>query len=657
MSRPHAAQSRRPGRGRRLPAAAAALTVALVALGTAPQALAATAPAGDRVPLASDTGRAPAGAVDEGAASASGKVSLRVYLNGRDPAGLRALAREVSTPGDAHYRHFLTPAQFRSAYAPTAGQRAAVSAWLRSCGFDVDGGTGHYVSASGSPAAVDCAVGASLHRYRWHGRSLSALAGPARLPRSVATDVLSISGLSSLSPTVSPASGESATVTPASSATCSSSYGANPATALPPAYGTTQPYQVCGYLPSQLRGAYGVTPTGLTGTGTKVAVIGAYASTTVASDAQTYASRHGEQAWASGQFTQDVPDGLAAQPMDWGMEEIMDVEAVHAIAPAAGVEYVAAADATDASFVDAVSRIVDAHLADVVSNSWVIGADTGIPSATVSAFDQLFQQGAVEGIGFVFASGDHGSQAASQDGTGPLTTATEYPASDSWVTAAGGTSLAVDANGQYQWETGWESDYASLSADGTSWASLPGAYAGGAGGGPSALFTRPSYQQQLIPGSAFTSNGTRRRVVPDVAMDADPVTGMLVGQTYTLPNGAGGYVEYASGGTSLAAPLFAGIQALAQQRAGRPLGFANPVIYQAAEDGAFRDVTDQPAGAPKPPAAVHTVLTADSTGTVTTNYVLATFGRSQDTGLATTAAYDDVTGVGSPTAAYFNHIH
>ncbi|WP_051857568.1 S53 family peptidase [Streptomyces cellulosae] len=656
MLQAHAAPSRRPGPGRRLQTAAAALAATVVALGTAPPALAATAPATDRVLLASDDGHAPAGAVDEGAASASGKISLRVYLQVRDPAGLRTLARQVSTPGNPHYRHFLTPARFRSAYAPTARQRAAVSSWLRSCGLDTNGGTDHYIAASGDPAAVECAVGARLHRYRWQGRSLRALAGPARIPRSVAPDVLSMSGLSSLTPAVRPAGGRSATVTPASSATCSTSYGANPATALPPAYGTTQPYQVCGYLPGQLRGAYGVTPSGLTGAGTKVAVIGAYASTTVASDAQTYASRHGEQTWASGQFTQDVPDGLPAQPMDWGMEEIMDVEAVHAIAPSADVEYVAAADATDASFLDAVSRVVDARLADVVSDSWVIGADTGVPSGTVSAFDQLFQQGAVEGVGFVFASGDHGSQAASQDGNGSPVTATEFPASDPWVTAVGGTSLAVDADGRYQWETGWESDYAALSADGTGWETLPGSYAGGSGGGPSAVFTRPSYQRHLIPASAFTGNGTLRRVVPDVAMDADPVTGMLVGQTYTLPNGAGGYVEYASGGTSLAAPLYAGIQALAQQRAGRPLGFANPAIYQAAENGAFRDVTDRPAGAPRPPAAVHTELTADATGTVTTSYVLATFGRSQDAGLATTPAYDDVTGVGTPTAAYFNHI-
>jgi subtilase family serine protease len=136
-------------------------------------------------------------------------------------------------------------------------------------------------------------------------------------------------------------------------------------------------------------------------------------------------------------------------------------------------------------------------------------------------------------------------------------------------------------------------------------------------------------------------------------MDADPVTGMLVGQTFTLPT-ASVYVEFASGGTSLAAPLFAGIEAQAEQKAGHPLGFTNPAIYQAAARGGFRDVTDTPPGVTPPPAAVHTVISVSPTGTISTSFVLATFGRAQDTGLATTTGYDDVTGVGSPTSRTIN---
>jgi subtilase family serine protease len=639
---------------RRLLPATAASAAAAFALTYAPPALAAPTPAtAGRVPVASDTAAAPAGAVDEGAAPAVDAVSMRVYLSARNLTRLRTLVEQISTPGNARYQHFLTPAQYNAAFAPTPARRAAVASWLSSCSLTVTATNAHYVSASGDPASVQCALGATVHRFRFGGKVVQAATGPASVPASVAGDVLSVSAATALAPAVRPASPAPPVPATASAAsdTCSSSFGASPAATLPPAYGVTQPLQPCGYLPSQLRSAYGITSTGPTGAGARVAVVGAYASATMAADAQTYAGRHAETPWAAGQYTEHVPAGLPAQPQAWTVEETMDVEAVHALAPAADVVYVASADASDAGFVDALSQVVDDHLADIVSNSWVLGADTGVPSATVQAFEQLFLQGATEGIGFVFASGDTGSQAASQDGTGPLQTATEYPASDPFVTAVGGTTLAIDAAGQAGWETGWETDYAPLSADGTGWTALPGAFADGSGGGPSALFARPWYQNGIVPQAA---GGTARRVVPDVAMDADPVTGMLVGQTFALP-GASVYAEYSSGGTSLAAPLFAAVQALAQQSAGHPAGFANPALYLAAGQGAFRDVTDTPAAAPAPPAAVHTVLTVSPTGTLSTSYTLATFARSGDAGLACTAGYDNVTGLGSPTPSYFNH--
>jgi subtilase family serine protease len=630
-----------------LPAAAA--TAALAAFGLAPPALAAPAASGSRVPITSESGLVPAGAVDEGTAAFTGNLAIRVYLSGRDPAGLQALAQQVSTPGDPQYQHFLTPAQYAATFGPTPQQSTAVGSWLKACGLTVTSADAHYVGASGSPAAVQCAVGAPMHLFSLHGVSLRAPAGPLTVPQDVSGDVLSISGLSSLTPTVHPASAQPVPVAAASSATCSAYFGANPATTLPLAYGATQPWQACGYLPSQLRSAYGVTSTGLTGEGVKIAVVDAYASATLASDTQQYATQNGGTSWAPGQLTQQVPAGLAAQPLAWTEEETMDVEAAHAMAPGADVVYVAAAGTQDSNFVDAISQIVDEHLASIVSGSWVIGADTGVPTATVLAFEHDFLQGTVEGIGFVFASGDTGSQAASQDGNGPYETATAYPASDPLVTAVGGTSLAVGSSGQYEWETGWETDYASLSADGSSWVGLPGSFAGGAGGGPSARFGRPWYQLGTVP-SGFGNH----RVVPDVAMDADPVTGMLVGQSFALPSG-NVYVQYASGGTSLAAPLFTGIEALAEQHAGHPLGFANPAIYRAAAAGAFRAVTDTPPGVTTPLAAAHTVTSVSSTGTISTSFVLATFGRAQDAGLSVTAGYDDVTGVGTPTSRYLDY--
>ena len=90
------------------------------------------------------------------------------------------------------------------------------------------------------------------------------------------------------------------------------------------------------------------------------------------------------------------------------------------------------------------------------------------------------------------------------------------------------------------------------------------------------------------------------RVVPDVAMDADPMTGFMTGATQKLPSGAIGYAESTIGGTSLATPLFAGLMADAEQAAGHPFGFLNPALYDMARSSAFHDVSKTSLGADTP---------------------------------------------------------
>ena len=132
----------------------------------------------------------------------------------------------------------------------------------------------------------------------------------------------------------------------------------------------------------------------------------------------------------------------------------------------------------------------------------------------------------------------------------------------------------------FRFQTGWGTEKYTLSADGTQWSDA--GYLYGAGGGLSSQFARPDYQQGVVPDSYGTT-----RAVPDVGLDADPTTGMLVGQTQRFGN-RNAYDEYRIGGTSLASPLFAGMTAAAQRSAvtadnpeGR-LGFLNPLIYSPA---------------------------------------------------------------------------
>src|SRR5262249_28327837 len=149
-------------------------------------------------------------------------------------------------------------------------------------------------------------------------------------------------------------------------------YGSNIATTLPDAYGTKIPYAVQGYTGKQLRAAYGAGTR--TGKGVRVAITDAYASPTIASDASTYAGKHDDAAWATGQLGQVLPKSYQKTRecggSGWYGEETLDVEAVHAVAPNADVTYVSAASCFDDDLLDALNKIVDRHLADIVSNSW-----------------------------------------------------------------------------------------------------------------------------------------------------------------------------------------------------------------------------------------------------------------------------------------------
>ena len=102
----------------------------------------------------------------------------------------------------------------------------------------------------------------------------------------------------------------------------------------------------------------------------------------------------------------------------------------------------------------------------------------------------------------------------------------------------------------------------------------------------SSVFAEPFYQRGVVPNGV--AHG--RRALPDIALDGDPQTGMLVGETQTFPDGSVRYGEYRIGGTSLSSPLYAGLEALADQAAGRPHGFANPAIYALAGSPVLHDI-------------------------------------------------------------------
>ncbi len=597
--------------------------------------------------LVADDGSATA---DLGPAAPGAAISARVYLAGRNPRALTAYAAAVSDPRSPLFHHYLTPAQASRLFGLAPGQVAAVTAWLTGTGLTVTGVTPHYVAVTGTVTQAEEAFGATWDSFTVAGRTQQSPPPSAQVtaPASVASAVLTVAPVETGLPASAPPPAPQRV--PAPPSPCSQYYGQDLASSLPEAYGQPAPYAACGYTPQQLRSAYGVSA-GLTGQGVTVAVVHQWAYPTAAQDLATYGAQHGEPL-RPGQFTEvlpsdlnaSCPNGIQAGNARATNEEDLDVEAVHAMAPAADITYFGAEcddDFGTLSTLDALTQITDDHLASIVSDS------NGVPVAApgvVAAYEQIFEQGAAEGIGFYTPSGDSGDNASHTASHQPMPPS--YPASDPWVTAVGGTTLAIGPGGGYEWETGWGDDDATLATGGGGWTDLPGNFTAGSGGGASPLFAQPSYQRGVVPASLSEPDGSSAplRVVPDIAADADPATGLVIGVTGVPgPGQPAIYVEFPGAGTSISTPLIVGMQADLQQAERTPIGFANPAIYASYGTAALHDVTDQPLG----PGVTPDAVLAEGGGTT----LLETFGL--DEGLSATPGYDDVTGVGTPAPVYF----
>ena len=278
-----------------------------------------------------------------------------------------------------------------------------------------------------------------------------------------------------------------------------------------------------------------------------------------------------------------------ADTQEWYIEQALDLEWAHAVAPRAKLVYVGAANDTK-GLDQALNEVVDQHLADVVSNSW------GIPESLASkgevkALNSVFQQAQAEGIAMVFASGDDGDNLAAF-GTALRRLPRLQPAGDVGGRHQPGHRLAGpaavgDRLGHHR------ARLDRLALDRRVPRRLP-------------LRRRrrrqphlrrsPSYQDGIVPGTM--------RAEPDVALVADPQTGVLFTQTYSKPNGGTEQKESWIGGTSLSAPLMAGLATLADQASGRPHGFLNPSLYRLAGSARLqRHHAQRPAPGGAPPSA------------------------------------------------------
>ncbi len=331
----------------------------------------------------------------------------------------------------------------------------------------------------------------------------------------------------------------------------------------------------------------------------------------------------------------------------WALEVSLDVEWAHATAPLANILLVTTPTAETLGvqgfpqMMNAIQYVVDNHLADVISMSLGAGeASFQNGFAALLQFRQAFVDAQANHVTVLASSGDGGTTNSYKEPV-PNPAVIPYPsvgwpASDPLVTAVGGTYLCTDAT------TGTTVDSVSPPSR---CRSHPGVREVGwvaSGGGYSILFSRPDYQNTLPPGSSYVGSSvgapgpnTNMRGVPDIAYQASALTGVLVYMsepfTTTSGTGCGGANPcsagwYVVGGTSCSAPQWAGLIAIADQIAGRDLGFINPALYSIANNPAqyaadFYDVT---------------------------------VGNNQTSvipGYSASAGWDAVTGLGTPNAA------
>lgn len=599
---------------------------------------------------------------------------LRVYL--ADRPGVTAAALAVSQPGSPLFGHYLTAGQFAQRYGTTAAQATAVGTWLTGQGMTITATTPHYFAVTATVAQADAAFDTRVSEYDQtvteFGQTFTirqpGVVGGFSVPAELAGDVRSVTGIedTDLGPAGPPkatglmtplraarTSGRTTAAASADGFRCSQYWGQYTA-AIPAAFGhTTAPTQLCGYTPDQVRHAYGLAGGPYTGRGTTVAVILNGYSKTELSDSNRFFAGHDEPVFAPGQYTENIGpnvDSTCAEDDPEGdpLEESIDVQSVHLAAPDAHVVYVGVDCALTtgdyvASWLDGASRVVDQHLADVATGSWGL-QEAGLSPADIAPWGPVLQQGALEGIGFDFSSGDSGDVVGDpSDPAAANVHNVQFPASDPWSTAVGGTSVAIGQDGSVVADHAWGDNLTSI--DGTGYSQPPpGEFEEGSGGGVSTMFAEPGYQRSAVPTGLATGDGTTpaARVLPDISANAG--NPWLIGATGLLDPTDGTYEELPwGGGTSAASPLIAGMEADAMQAAGHPFGFANPVLYRLGGGPAIRDIL------PVDPADPPIALGAQEITEIDPSQ-LTTFG--EDATLTTTPGYDDTTGIGAPTPAF-----
>ncbi|MDQ2843957.1 MAG: S53 family serine peptidase [Acidobacteriota bacterium] len=523
------------------------------------------------------------------AADDAGAVPPDTHLRGMSLAFSRTVAQQTSldrlaaaqqNPASPLYHRWLTTAQFAAHYGAADADIAAVATWLESKGFSVDS-VSHSrgrISFSGSAVSVANAFDARLHYYQAASETARHFAPSTdiSIPAALASAVLTVSNLSNYRPLPQIIVRSPRQVPQDNFTALSGNVFLDPPT-------------VAGIYDVQ-----SVYQRGYDGTGQTIAIVGQ--SAVLPQDLANFQTANGLA--VEPQSLNLIP-GTGASTIVAGdeMESDLDLEFASAMAPGASVAFYYTGPDGGGVY-QALEYVIDNNLARIISVSYATCEMPGLGSY-IESIDALLEQGAVQGQTVVVASGDDGSTACmafmvpEAVGHAPLV---DYPASSPWVVALGGTEFpAADLTNDPINQTYWAPPVGdSVHAiplgyiPETVWNDAQGMWAGG--GGASVYEPLPLWQTG-VPGIP----GGTQRLVPDISLAASPIyPGYFIYST----NADGKSLPLQIGGTSAAAPVFAGLLAVLNQVKGYTVGqgLINPTLYLLASNPAtyataFHDVT------------------------------------------------------------------
>lgn len=499
-------------------------------------------------------------------------MSLDLVLPVRNQAALDQFVADVYDPASANYHHFLTPQQFTAQFGPTQADYEAVVQFAQMHGFTVTGGSrdGLDVQVRGPVSAVEAAFHVHMQTYKHPTENRNFFSPDQEPTTDLPINLWHVTGLDNYS--IPHPRLETKAAYAAAHGIDASKVVANATTGSGPS---------ASFLGSDMRAAYYGSGS-LTGAGQNLGLLEYYG--TDLADLQTYYKNVG-QTYPGNIITVLSTDGTSTSctyPGCDDTEQTLDMTQALGMAPglASMTMYVGSSDTAILS-----SMTTHSPLPTTIGCSW------GWTPADPSTLNPYFEKMAAQGQSFFSASGDSSTWTASGKSEA-------WPADNAYVISVGGTDLTTSsAGGPWQSETAWVDSGGGISPDN---------------------IAIPSWQQYAGVINSSNRGSTTLRNGPDVSANANFTFYTCADQTSCLAN--------SYGGTSFAAPMWAGYIALVNQQLAAnsqsPVGFLNPTIYQ------------NNSGSPSYYAANFHDVTSGTSG----SYSAVT-------------GYDLVTGWGSPTPA------